>query len=182
MKASGEGALGRQTMLEALCVGEKAIYPSHGAGVVEAIEKKVISGKEQLFYVMRIFRNNARIMIPMAKVQSVGVRKPISPDEADTVCDILRGGVACSSDPPPSSETWNRKYNRYKLLIRSGSVQEIAGLLKLLHTTNKARTLSLGERILVERAMDLLVGELMCVRDLGEEDVRTEIEKLLTKD
>ena len=169
-------------MLEVLRVGDKAIYPSQGAGVIESIEKKVISGTEHRFYVMRVFRNGARIMIPMSKVRSVGIRKPISPDEADTVCDILRGSVACSTEPPPPTETWNRRYNRYKLLIRSGSLREIAGLLKLLHKNNQSRTLGLGERVIVERAMDLLVGELMCVRDLSEEDARSEIGKLLTRD
>jgi len=182
LQAFDKGAPEGRFMLQVLNVGDKAIYPSQGAGVIEAIEKKVISGSEHLFYVMRIYRNGARIMIPMAKVESVGIRKPISSDEADTVCDILRGSVACSAEPPQAAETWNRRYSRYKLLIRSGSVREIAGLLKLLHTTNKARTLSLGERILIERAMDLLVGELMCVRDLEEDDVRIQILNLLTND
>jgi len=167
-------------MLERLNVGDKAIYPAQGAGVIEGIEKKVISGDEHLFYVMRIYRNGAKIMIPMAKVQSVGIRKPISSKEVDTVYDILNGSLICTpAEPARETETWNRRYTRYKLTIKSGSVQEIAGILKSLHKTNETRALSLGERIIIEKAMDLLVGELMCARDMEEKAVRREIGSML---
>ncbi len=168
-------------MLETLEVGDKAIYPAQGAGVIEGIEKKVISGDEHLFYVMRIYRNGAKIMIPLAKVKSVGIRRPISTDEVDEVYSILKGNKSKALEfcPIEPSETWNRRYNRYKLLIKSGSVHEIAGILMSLHKTNKNRALSLGERIIIEKAMDLLVGELMCARDVDEQEIRNEIGAML---
>jgi len=165
-------------MLARLNVGDKAIYPAQGAGVIEGIERKVVSGDEQLFYVMRIYRNGARILIPMSKVGSVGIRKPISPEEVESIYDIL-GADPDDRASVRNSETWNRRYNRYKLTIQSGSVQEIAGILKSLHRTNVTRALSLGERIIAEKAMDLLVGELMCARDMEEKAVRREIGDLL---
>jgi len=167
-------------MLDRLNVGDKAIYPAQGAGVIEGIEKKVVSGDEHLFYVMRIYRNGAKILIPMSKVRSVGIRKPISSQEADTVFDILGAGAESSvQSAAPKSETWNRRYARYKLTIQTGSVQDIAGILKSLHKTSLTRSLSLGERIIVEKATDLLVGELMCARNMEESAVRREIGDLL---
>jgi CarD family transcriptional regulator len=166
-------------MLETLRVGDKMIYPAQGAGVIEGIEKKVISGAEHLFYVMRIYRNGAKIMIPMTKMQSVGIRKPISSEEVARVYDILGESEGPAPEPARPAETWNRRYSRYKLLIKSGTVHELAVILKALHHTNKTRALSLGERIISEKAMDLLVGELMCARDMEEKAVRSEIGNLL---
>jgi RNA polymerase-interacting CarD/CdnL/TRCF family regulator len=118
-------------------------------------------------------------MIPMTKMESVGIRKPISSEEVEKVYDILGESDDPGPEPARPAETWNRRYTRYKLLIKSGSVNELAAILKALHQTNKTRALSLGERIIAEKAMDLLVGELMCARDMEETAVRCEIGNLL---
>lgn len=163
-------------MAERLKIGDKVVYPAHGAGVIEAIEQKVISGSEQMVYVMRMIHNGVTILVPVDNVESIGIRNPMSLKEIERVYEILKKKELPSTEPP---ETWNRRYRHYKEQIRAGSTIEIAGVLRKLHQRRKTRTLSLVERKIVDTAMDLLVGEVSCTKNMKEEMIRREIELLL---
>ena len=163
-------------MAERLKVGDKVIYPAHGAGVIEAIEQKVLSGNEQTVYVMRMLHKGMTIMVPLGNVESVGIRNPVSPKEIDRVYEVLKESELPSSEPV---ETWNRRYRHYKEKINTGSILEIAGVLRRLTQRLKTGALSLGEKRLVDTAMDLLVGEVSCAKNMKEERIRREIELLL---
>jgi len=163
-------------MAERLKVGDKVIYPAHGAGVIEAIEQKVLSGNEQTVYVMKMLHKGMTILVPLDNVESVGIRNPISVKEIEGVYEVLK-----KRDPPSAEplETWNRRYRHYKEKINTGSILEIAGVLSRLHQRRKTGALSLGEKRLVDTAMDLLVGEVSCAKNMKEERIRREIELLL---
>lgn len=163
-------------MAETLNVGDKVIYPAHGAAVIEAVERKLLSGNEQMVYVMRILRNGMKILVPLGNVESIGIRRPISSKEIGRVYEVLQKKETPSTE---AGETWNRRYRRYKEKIHTGSVFEIARVLRLLHYRRRTGTLSLGEKRLVDAAMDLLVGEVSCAKGMKEEMIRREIELLL---
>lgn len=163
-------------MTERLKVGDKVIYPAHGAGVIEAIEQKVLSGNEQTVYVMKMLHKGMTILVPLGNVESVGIRNPISVKEIEGVYEVLKRGELPSAEPV---ETWNRRYRHYKEKINTGSILEIAGVLSRLHQRRKNGGLSLGEKRLVDTAMDLLVGEVSCAKNMKEERIRKEIELLL---
>jgi CarD family transcriptional regulator len=163
-------------MAERLKVGDKVIYPAHGAGVIEAIEQKVLSGNEQTVYVMKMLHKGMTIMVPLDNVESVGIRNPVSPKEIDRVYEVLKKSELPSAEPV---ETWNRRYRHYKEKINTGSILEIAGVLRRLTQRKKTGALSLGEKRLVDTAMDLLVGEVSCAKNMKEERIRKEIELLL---
>lgn len=163
-------------MAQRFRVGDKVIYPAHGAGVIEAIEQKVFSGDEQVVYVMRILHNGLKIMVPVGNVESIGIRDPMSLSEIESTYAILKTSDYSSDEAP---ETWNRRYRRYQERMRTGKALEIAGVLKTLHQTSRTRTLSLMERKIVDTAMDLLVGEVSCAKNAREGTVRREIERLL---
>ena len=163
-------------MAERLKVGDKVIYPAHGAGVIEAIEQKVLSGNEQTVYVMKMLHKGMTIMVPLGNVESVGIRNPVSPKEIDRVYEVLKESDHSSTEPV---ETWNRRYRHYKEKINTGSILEIAGVLRRLYRRRKTGALSLGEKRLVDTAMDLLVGEVSCAKNMKEERIRKEIELLL---
>jgi CarD family transcriptional regulator len=163
-------------MAQRLRVGDRVIYPAHGAGVIEAIEQKVISGKEQTVYVMRMLHNGLKILVPLDNVESIGIRDPISLKEIERAYEILRDKDHRSSEP---AETWNRRYRKYKEKMRTGTALEIAGVLKTLHQTSRIRTLSLVERRIIDTAMDLLVGEVWCAENMKEGMIRREIQGLL---
>ncbi len=163
-------------MAERLKVGDKVIYPAHGAGVIEAIEEKVLSGNEQMVYVMKMLHKGMTILVPLGNVESIGIRNPISPKEIERVYEVLKETDLPSTEP---EETWNRRYRHYKERINTGSILEIAGVLRSLHQRRKTGALSLGEKRLVDTAMDLLVGEVSCSKNMKEGRIRREIELLL---
>ena len=96
--------------------------------------------------------------------------------EIERAYEILRNKDHCSEELP---ETWNRRYRKYKEKMKSGTAFEIAGVLKTLHQTSSTRTLSLVERRIVDTAMDLLVGEVSCAKNMKQELIRREIQLLL---
>ena len=107
-------------------IGDMAVYPTHGVGVIEAIEKKKIADKDQKFYVMRILGNGMTIMIPTDNIDQVGLRGIISNREATKVYRILKD----RKNRPTDSQTWNRRYREYMERIKTGSVYEVATVLR----------------------------------------------------
>jgi CarD family transcriptional regulator len=154
-------------------IGDKAVYPSHGVGVIEAIESKAISGREQLFFILRIFDNGMTIMIPIENVDVVGLRGIIPSMEIPRVFQILKER-RISLD----TQTWNRRYREYMDKINTGSIFSIAEVLRDLQVLKLEKDLSFGERKILDTAENLLVKELAVAKDVEESDVLTEIRKI----
>lgn len=154
-------------------IGDKAVYPGHGVGVIEAIESKAISGREQLFFILRILDNGMTIMIPTENVNIVGLRGVIPSMEIPRVFQILKERRV-SLD----TQTWNRRYREYMDKINTGSIFSIAEVLRDLQVLKMEKDLSFGERKILDTAENLLVKELAVARDVKESDVLMEIRKI----
>jgi len=154
-------------------IGDKAVYPGHGVGVIEAIESKAISGSEQLFFILRIFDNGMTIMIPTENVDVVGLREVIPFVEIPKVLDILK-----EREVILDNQTWNRRYREYMEKINTGSIFSIAEVLRDLQILKMEKTLSFGERKILDTAEGLLVKELAVAKDIKESDVLMEIRKI----
>jgi CarD family transcriptional regulator len=154
-------------------IGDKAVYPGHGVGVIEAIESKTISGMEQLFYILRIVDNGMTIMIPTGNLDIVGMREVIPPMEIPKVFQILKER-RISLD----NQTWNRRYREYMIKINTGSIFSIAEVLRDLQVLKMEKNLSFGERKILDTAKNLLVKELAVARDIKESEVLIEIKKI----
>ena len=155
-------------------VGDKAVYPGHGVAEVVAIDRKTISGQqEQTFYILRILDNGMKIMIPTSNVKTVGMREIISPDEADEVFRILR-----KKEKVVESTTWNRRYREYMEKIRTGSVYEVAKVLRDLYLLKGDKDLSFGERKMLDTARSLLVKEISIAKTMSEDEVETEFKTI----
>ena len=155
--------------------GDMAVYPAHGVGVIEAIETQTIGGIDQSFYVMRILDNDMTIMIPTANSENVGLRAIISPDEVQQVLDILM-----ERDIKISAQTWNRRYRDYMEKIKTGSVFEVAAVLRDLYLLSDDKELSYGERKMMDTAKSLLVKEISLARQEDENNVAQEVEKIFS--
>jgi CarD family transcriptional regulator len=151
-------------------IGDKAVYPGHGVGVIEAIEIKQISGKEQMFFILRIVDNGMTIMIPKDNVNAVGLRGVIRKLDVSKVIHILK-----DRDVTIDNQTWNRRYREYMEKINTGSIYEIAEVLRDLHLLKAEKELSFGERKIMDMAKNLLVKELAVARDVRESDILREI-------
>ena len=154
-------------------VGDKAVYPGHGVGVIEGIETKQILGKKQTFYILRILENGMTIMIPQDNVEAVRLREVIRKIDVVKVIHILK-----DRDVIIDNQTWNRRYREYMEKINTGSIYEIAEVLRDLHLLKAEKELSFGERKIMDMAKNLLVKELAIARDVKESDVLREIKTI----
>lgn len=153
--------------------GDMAVYPAHGVGCIKSIETQTIAGIDQSFYVMKILDNDMTIMIPTSNSDNVGLRAIISKDEVTKVIEILK-----ERDIKISSQTWNRRYRDYMEKIKTGSVYEVAVVLRDLFILRVDKELSYGERKMMDTAKSLLVKELSLAQKLDEEKIEQQIEKL----
>ena len=153
--------------------GDMAVYPAHGVGRIQAIESQTVGGVDQSFYVMKILDNDMTIMIPTLNSDNVGLRAIISREEVDKVIEILK-----ERDIKISSQTWNRRYRDYMERIKTGSVYEVAVVLRDLYILRVDKELSYGERKMMETAKSLLVKELSLAQELEEQKIEEQIEEL----
>ena len=152
-------------------VGDLAVYPAHGVGVIEKIESKEISGCRQDFYVMRILDNNMIIMIPTTNVDHVGLRDIIAKTELPKLFTILK-----KRDVILDSQTWNRRYRDYMEKIKTGSVFEVAEVYRDLLILRYDKELSFGERKMLDTARTLLVKEISLSKEITESQVENDLD------
>ncbi len=160
-------------MRESFKVGDKAVYPAHGVGEVTAIENRSIGGMEQTFYILRILENGMKIMVPTNNVRQVGLREVISKSKVEKVFKILKQ-KSLSVD----TTTWNRRYREYMEKIKTGSVFEVAEVLRDLYLLKCDKDLSFCELKLLDTARGLLVRELAVAKGCGEEDIEAEFKRI----
>jgi CarD family transcriptional regulator len=151
-------------------VGDLAVYPAHGVGCIESIETREISGEKKDFYIMKILDNNMIIMIPIDNVTSVGLRDIIDEKEVSRVYEIMK-----QRDIPADNQTWNRRYREYMEKIKTGSVYEVAEVLRDLYLLKVDKDLSFGERKMLDTAQSLLLKELSIAKATDERAIMSDI-------
>jgi CarD family transcriptional regulator len=151
-------------------VGDLAVYPAHGVGCIESIETREISGEKKDFYIMKILDNNMIIMIPIDNVTSVGLRDIIDEKEVSRVYEIMK-----QRDIPTDNQTWNRRYREYMEKIKTGSVYEVAEVLRDLYLLKVDKDLSFGERKMLDTAQSLLLKELSIAKATDERAIMSDI-------
>ncbi|HOI11249.1 MAG TPA: CarD family transcriptional regulator [Myxococcota bacterium] len=136
-------------------VGDMAVYPAQGVAEVLGIESREVSGNQETFYMLRLIDSDRRIMIPLSKALSVGLRQVISRDEVPAVMGLLK-----SKPARLSRQNWNRRYRGYIDKLKTGSVYDVAEVLRDLYLLRYQKPLSFGERRLLDTARELLTREL----------------------
>lgn len=163
----------RKGMVGEFRVGDMAVYPAHGVGKIDSIETREISGNEQKYYILKIMDNGMTIMVPTTNGRKVGLREVIGQSEVDIVYDILR-----ERDIAIDNQTWNRRYREYMDKIKTGSIYEVAEVLRDLSTLRYQKELSFGERKMLDLARTLIVKELAVAQDLNEDEVEESIDEI----
>ncbi len=136
-------------------VGDMAVYPGHGVGVIEGVETRDIAGTRQTFYVLKILENGMTIMVPTANADAIGMRDVVPPEEVDDIYAVL-----LERDVELDKQTWNRRYREYMAKIKTGSPYEVARVLRDLYILKGDKNLSFGERKMFDTAKGLLVKEI----------------------
>lgn len=156
-------------------VGDKAVYPTQGVTEVVRVEEKDICGKKQLCYWLRILDTDRRILVPVANAETVGVRKVIGEEEIQEIFDILHERVIAFD-----TQTWNRRFRGFMEKIKTGSIYDASEVMRDLYRLRAEKSLSYGEKRMLEQARGLVVKEIAISRGQNEEAVRSEIEAIFT--
>jgi len=152
-------------------VGTKVVYPTHGVGLVEAIEKKEVSGGRQSFYILRILGSGMTIMVPTKNALRVGLREVIGPLEIPKVMAILK------QNDLKISPNWNRRFKDNLERIKTGSLYEVALVLRKLVLLQKERNLSFGEKKMLENVRGLIVSEISHASGVDQPTAHALVEK-----
>lgn len=157
--------------LSNLQVGDKVVYPNHGVGVIEQISSRTLGTQVERFYLLKIKASSLKVMVPFASLGSVGLRRVVKNGEVQKILDFLTDGECCNNTD------WKYRFKENSDKMRTGSLMEVAVVLKGLLLLSQTKPLSFREKKMLERARYLLVSELAMAKNW--EDVQ--VEDLLTK-
>jgi CarD family transcriptional regulator len=156
-----------------LAIGDKVVYPMHGAGVIEAIEEHEVLGEKQDYYILSIPYGGMKVMIPLNKVEHIGLRGVIESEEIHRVADVLR------MHPPLTNANWNKRFNLNMAKIKSGNIYEVAEVVRNLMLQDGTKKLSAGERRLLETARKIMISELVLACDKDSASVEEWVNGLM---
>jgi len=156
-------------------VGDKVVYPNHGVGIVEQITHNHLNGRADHFYLVRILSNGLRVTVPCLNADCVGLRRIIKPAEVPRVLHALKNG---KND---SAHDWKSRFKQNSEKMRTGSLYEVAAVLKSLVVLSQDKILSFREKKMLDRARQLLVAELAVARNVTETTIEQALEKSLGK-
>lgn len=144
-------------------IGDRIVYPMHGAGVIEQIEEKQILGEVRKYYILKVPCGDMKIMIPIESSQEIGVRAIISMDEIDEVLCVLK------ADSSEMSNNWNRRYRENMEKLKTGDIYNVAEVVRNLMRTDKEKKLSTGEKKMLSNAKQILISEIILVKDIDHD-------------
>jgi len=154
-------------------VGDRVVYPMHGAGVIEAIEEKEILGERHTYYVMKLPIGDMKVMIPTDNVLGIGLRGVINRSQVERVYDILR------DQKSKMSSNWNRRYRANLEKIKSGDIFEVAEVVRNLAIRDREKGLSTGERKMLDNSRQILVSELVLAQGIKEDEANSLLDAML---
>ena len=154
-------------------VGDKIVYPMHGAGTIDAIEEKDILGEKQTYYILKM-PGEVKVMVPTAKAEEIGVRNIINKENANKVFQILE------ANETEMSNNWNKRYRDNMEKMKSGDIYEVADVVRNLSFKQKEKGLSTGEKKMLSNAKQILVSELVLAEHASQEEVENLIDNKIT--
>jgi len=156
-------------------IGDKVVYPNHGVGVVEQISYGVLNGRTERYFMIRIVSSGLRVMVPSSNAPAVGLRSVIRSIDASKVLGFLERGKL------NSHHDWKHRFKENSERMRTGSLLEVAVVLKSLVSLSRSKPLSFREKKMLERAKYLLVSEMATARNLTAENAEGLVVKSLAK-
>ncbi len=146
-------------------IGDKIVYPMHGAGIIEAIEEKEILGQKQDYYIVRMPIGDMKVMIPVNCTGDIGIREVISTDVADRVIEMM------GNHEKITNTNWNKRYRENMAKIKSGDIFAVAEVVRSLITREREKGLSTGERKMLSSAKQILISELILAKGLDQREI-----------
>ena len=150
-------------------VGDKIVYPMHGAGVIETIEERSILDEKQSYYIIKM-PGEVKVMVPTAKAEEIGVRNIIDKETAGKVINVLE------QDSTEMSMKWNKRYRDNVEKMKSGDIFEVADIVRNLSFKQKDKGLSTTEKKMLLNAKQILVSELVLAESKGKDEIESLVE------
>jgi CarD family transcriptional regulator len=160
---------------EAFHIGDKVVYPNHGVGIIEQISSRTIGATVEKFYLLKIKSSSLKVMVPFSNVNTVGLRRVVRNGEIQKILDFLNDGE-CNNNAD-----WKYRFKENSERMRTGSLLDVAAVLKSLLVLNQTKPLSFREKKMLERARYLLISELSLAKNQDEEQVEQLLNKALAK-
>lgn len=154
-------------------IGDRVVYPMHGAGIIESIEEREVLGEKQVYYIMKLPLGEMKVMIPLSHVTEIGLRDVIDTITVDRVLDVLKG------ESTAMSANWNHRYRANLEKIKSGDIFEVAEVVRNLTIRDREKGLSTGERKMLDSARQILMSELVLAKGINEAQVAALLERVL---
>ena len=160
---------------DAFHIGDKVVYPNHGVGIIEQISSRTIGATVEKFYLLKIKSSSLKVMVPFSNVNTVGLRRVVRNGEIQKILDFLNDGE-CNNNAD-----WKYRFKENSERMRTGSLLDVAAVLKSLLVLNQTKPLSFREKKMLERARYLLISELSLAKNQDEEQVEQLLNKALAK-
>jgi CarD family transcriptional regulator len=157
-------------------VGDKVVYPHHGAAVIEGVEEREMGGTQKMYWVLRLSYGDLTLMVPMDGTEEVGLRGVVPKDEIDQVFQVLR-----SKKQAPASTNWSRRFKNHVEKLRSGDIYQVAEVVRNLTLRDKQKGLSAGEKRMLTKARQILVSELTFAVGVKEEKAEEMLDEVLDR-
>lgn len=156
-------------------VGDKVVYPMHGAGVIEAIEEQEVLGRRARYYVMRLPVTEMKVMVPCEHSKNTGMRQVISEQALQGVLEVLRARKTAMAN------NWNHRYRSNMEKIKSGNILELADVVRNLSQRDKEKGLSTGERRMLDNARQILLSEIILAKDIEPDQASLFLDQVLAQ-
>ena len=143
-------------------IGDRIVYPMHGAGIIEQIEEKKILGESRKYYILKVPCGDMKIMIPIESCNEIGVRAIISVQEVNEVIQVL------AAESSEMSNNWNRRYRENMEKLKTGDIYNVAEVVRNLMRTDKEKKLSTGEKKMLSNAKQILISEIILVKGIDQ--------------
>jgi CarD family transcriptional regulator len=154
-------------------VGDKVVYPHHGAAVVERRERRTFDGQEREYLVLRVAYGDLTVMVPADNTDRVGLREVINDEEVEEVFAVLRKKEA------RMPTNWSRRYKNHVEKLKSGDIYQVAEVVRNLSIRDKDKGLSAGEKKMLTKARQILVSELTFAIGVSEEEAEARLDAAL---
>ncbi|MFW6268987.1 MAG: CarD family transcriptional regulator [Bacillota bacterium] len=145
--------------------GDKIVYPNHGAGTIVGVETKEILGEEKKYYIMKLPIGEMKVMIPVEKIDEIGIRDVVDEEKADDVIHLLKG------DKSKMSQNWNRRYRANMEKLKTGDIFEVGEVVRNLTLRDEEKGLSTGEKKMLSNAKQILISELVLAKDMDKDEI-----------
>ena len=156
-------------------VGDKIVYPMHGAGTIESIEEREILGEKQKYYIMKMPVGDIKVMVPTKNAELIGVRDVVDGNVAQNVLEVL------GKEATDMSSNWNKRYRDNQDKMKSGDICEVADVVRNLTFRAKIKPLATGEKKMLTNAKQILVSELVLAEAMDKDQVESLINERIDK-